>query len=557
MPRRLIFPILLCLLPTIAAAQNLRGPTLAAASSFGQGLPEGLLAKTLETGIDDLRDELFWYRTEDTAGDFVFDDPMTLYPDALEQAGARLSLLVNNGHASYDDGDTPYSAEAVAGFGRHAAAVVQRFPATRSVEVGNEFNSQMFISGPLKDQDLAARARAYVALLKSVRDQVGAIDPTVRIIGGGVHSIPVAYLKQLVDLGAAELMDSIALHPYDTPVELIAAQIAVMRRLPGLADMPVEITEFGSESRETASADMVRGYCQMALSGVTRMVWYPLNDRGDGYVPLIDASLTPTAAYDTYAYLRAEFEGATVQDAAPDSFTRACLFDGRKLILWGMPRKLTLLSDAVTLRDATGAPLETREAMLSEGDPLILTSETPLVEGRDYVLAPQEVIADSYFQFTYPDGFEGAAMDPLSRSMRDRNGTHPLQTMPGQSGPGRPWTPWLGTPENGDLRLLSRVMLPVGSPDWPVEILHAFTAPEAMTLKVDASFDTVAEDGRIDVTLSAANQPVRTWKDANTVPIEDNTLRLSAGETVEIAVSPAAGSNNTLTRYRITLRKGR
>ncbi|MDF1856187.1 hypothetical protein [Pseudooceanicola sp.] len=537
-------------------AVELRGPKLAVASSFGQGVPPGLLDRALSLGIDDLRDELFWYRVEDRSGGFHYDEPMTVYPDQAGAGGATISLLVNNGHPKFDGGTTPLSPAAVRGFGRHAAAVVARFPAVTSVEVGNEFNSGDFVSGPLLKQPLAARAAAYVALLKSVYDQVKALRPEVRIIGGGVHSIPSGYLGQMLALGAAGYMDSIALHPYDTPIEQLARQIAVMRRLPGLEKMPVEITEFGSQDPAGAPDALLRGYCQMALSGVSRLAWYALNQRGDGYMPLIDSDLRQTEVMRSFLFLRETMEGRQVQDVAPDPFTYACLFDERVLVIWGVPRDLRLMSDQVQMRDATGQVLPGRDFRLSETAPLVLTSTGPIDLSRDFVLGAQEVIADSFHQFSFPDpAVPGGGTDPFRRFVRDPDGETPLATMPGQGGPGRPWTPWLGVSKNADVRVLSQVMLPAGFPSYPVEIVHEFRAPRAMRVRLDAQFDLVGEsrDG-ISVVVRLNGEDLAKWVDTGLVAYRPPVLSLPAGARLEIALSPGATTEGDLTRYRITLR---
>jgi len=540
------------------AAADLRGPKLAVASSFGQSVPSGLMETALSLGVDDFRDELFWYRVDDGRGRFTFDEPLTTWPDALPPAGATASLLVNNGHQAHDGGNTPRSAAAVAGFGRHAAEVLRRFPAITSVEVGNEFNSDNFVSGPLRDEDLDARARAYTALLISVRDAVRAVRPEARIIGGGVHSIPVDYLSRLADLGAAEAMDSLALHPYDTPIELIPRQIAVMRReIPALADMPVEITEFGSESPETVAEELVRGYCSMALAGVTRLAWYALNERGDDYVPLIDADLATTRAWTAFAFLRDRLEGVPVEDAAPDPFTHGCLFDRRVLILWGMPRALTVTGAGVEVLDATGRPLPGRDHRLSETRPLILSADHPLEAGRDYRLAPQRVLADSFHQFSYPaPGEAWSGTDGFRRFARDPDGTHPLVTMPGQSRSGVPWTPWLGLPQNGDVRVLSGTIQPAGASAWPVEIVHEFTAAEPLTARIDATFTASGDsvDG-IDLVLRRNGQELTARRGARDVRIEGLGVDLARGDRLEFAIGPGAGTQGDLTAYRITLRR--
>lgn len=541
---------------TVLAAQDLRGPDLAVASNFGQGYLPDLMDSALSSGITDFRDAVYWDRVEQPDGSALFDTPQTTYPDVIADSGARLSLTVNNGHPDYDDGATPTSAAAVSAFGANAAATVARFAAIDAVEVGNEFNGPNFVSGPLRDAGLAARADAYAALLASVATQVRATRPDVRIIGGGVHSIPTGYLQMLVGRGAAAHMDSLALHPYSTPVEHYARQIAVMRRIPALASIPVEITEAGTQDAAAAPGTLIRSHCQYGLAGVTRIAWYALNERGDDYAPLITRDGQRTPAWSAYDFARRELQGKPLADVSPDPFTYACLYDGRKLVIWGMPRSLQIIAPGIAAFDASGLPLAGTTFTLSETAPLILIAPDTLSPDRDITLAPQQVLADSYHGFAYPDGADTQAPGGFLRSARAGGTDTPVQTMPGQARDDRPWTPWLGIPDNGDIRLLPQTLLPGGNATFAVSVVHSYTAPETMNVDIAATFAPAerSTDG-VEVTLTVAGQQL--WSGSGRAPIKlDQTgVPLQKGETLSIAVGPRAVATGDVTDYRITLRR--
>lgn len=539
-------------------AQELKGPALGAASNFGQGFLPELLARGLENGIADYRDALYWDRVENDAGQFVFADPTTIYPDLLTDTGAGMSLTVNNGHPAHDAGATPTSPEAIDAFANHAAATVARFPAINAVEVGNEFNSANFVTGPLRDAGLDARAEAYVALLKAVATRAKAVRPDLRIIGGGVHSIPTGYLQKLVDLRAADYMDSIALHPYSTSIEHLAKQIAVMRRIPALADMPIEITEFGSQSPDAAAGVFMRSYCQYALSGVSRLVWYGLNVRGDDYVPLITREGDLTDVWQAFDFAQKTFADMPVKDVSPDDFTYACLFDDRSLIVWGMPRAVTVQSDRVRAYAANGTPLAGGTFVLSQTEPLILVAQDSLSLDQDIVFESQRTIADSYHQFTYPAAADAADDDGFVRSVRWADRDVLVQTMPGQEREGRPWTPWLGIPETADVRLLPQQMTPAGDAANPVAVVHSFTAPEDMLIDIDARFVPAERsvDG-IDVTLLIAGQAVENWSGKAAITYEGRRILLPAGAQIQFVVGPGETPAGDVTDYRITLQRSR
>jgi len=542
-----------------ALALDLRGPRLGGASNFGQGYLPRLQKKAMSLGILDFRDAVYWDQVERDDGTFTFDTPETRYPDSLHTGGATMSLTVNNGHPAYGDWNTPTSADAVNAFARHAATVAARFPAITAIEVGNEFNSANFVTGPLKDAGLQARAKAYVALLKAVWTQSKATRPDLRIIGGGVHSIPTGYLSMLLDLGAAEYMDSLAIHPYSTPIEQLSRQISVLRQLPGLSEMPIEITEFGSQDEDAAAGVFMRSYCQMALSGVSRAVWYAVNRRGDGYVPLIEPDHAATGAWQAFRFAQTELAGKTVRDVAPDPFTYACLFDESKLVIWGMPRALSVISDRVAVFDATGTPLTKADLVLSESEPLVLISSDGFDFETDISLSSQDVVADSYHQFSFPGaGPSDAPVSGFRRFVRSGATEVDLITMPGQGRNGRPWTPWLGIPGNGDVRLLSKSLLPGGTASFPDEIVHSFTAPEDLRLDVSSVFTPAARsDDGIVATVRLNGDILVQRRGAGALALDLTGLSLAAGAKLEFGVAPGENSRGDVTDYRITLRHAR
>ncbi|WP_371154044.1 hypothetical protein [Jannaschia sp. 2305UL9-9] len=546
---RWIFAILLC--TGMASAQDLRAPTLGVASNFGQGVPRGLLEAATRAGIRDFRDAVYWADVEGADGRARFRGQTARYPDRLDQFGAGMSLTVNNGNPLYEDGATPLGADAVAAFGRHAARTVSRFPAIDGVEIGNEFNSANFVSGPLRDAGLKARADAYVALFDSVAEQVRAARPDVRIIGGGVHSIPTGYLALLGDAGLFDRMDAIALHPYDTPIDMLDRQIAVMRRLPGLETMPIELTEFGTQDAAAAPGLMLRAMCKSALSGVRRLVWYPLHPRGDGYVPLLTRDGAVTATGKTFLRLQSRLAGLPVRDLSPDRQTTACLFGDDHLVVWGAERPLRVAGEAQVTR-ASGQVL-TAPFTLSETDP-ILVRKSDLDVGNDIKFGPHHVVADTFLDFTYPeDGWhETSGFDRLGRSP---NGTQPLTTRPGQDRPGVPWTPYLGVASNPNLRLMSRSLLPAGTEAFAEEILHRYTADRDMVASLDLMLRPAERslDGvSLTVTLAGDTITDRDVTGAYTQSIDDLSLR--AGDVLEIAVGPGKTATGDVTAYRFTLR---
>ncbi len=382
---------------TVAATQDLKGPVLGAASNFGQSWYPEILKAAESIPVRDYRAEFYWTRIEPSPGVFRFDDFTTRYPQNIAATKASMSLIIAGVNPA---------------FGAMAARAVKEFPAIASVEVGNEFNSQDFVSGPVADTDINTRAAYYVRQLKSVHAQVKAANPNVRILGCSTLAIPLAYLRPVFALGGGDYMDALAIHPYSTSVEQLARQVALVRRIPQARLMPIEVTEFGSTDPIQAPAKLLEGFCQMALAGVTRLVWYPLSARGDGLVPLIDAKGGITNVGRSFGFIQQQLVGRHAANFAPDPFTYACRFEETRLVIWGEPRAMTL-SQGLEAFDATGSQIAGNDLTLSMERPMLVIGDQPITIGENVTLSAQTIVADSMHQFGYPEtGEDWVVTDP-------------------------------------------------------------------------------------------------------------------------------------------------
>lgn len=545
-------PIVLALfiIASAAWAGPSLGPSLGAASNFGQDWRPRVLDAAAAQGIDSLRDEIHWDAVE-AGGILRFGTFLTNYPALLAPRGMRMTLIAHDTHPDYDGGVIPHSPAAVAAFARFVAAAVTRFGAIDAVELGNEMNSASFTSGPMQAADLDGKAVYYMALLRAVRAAVETARPGLPVIGGAAHSIPLAWFSALSRVGAPALMDSVAIHPYTTPPEQLRRQIALLRQVPGFETMPVAATEFGTTDAAAAPALLLKNYCQMALSGVTRAVWYPLASRGDGFEPLIGPGGTRTAVGATFRLIQTELAGLPVRDIAVDPFTYGCRFGDRAMVIWGADRAVTLTDPALRAVGATGSPVAAPR--LSRDSPLLILSQGPPVQlGETVVLGEQRVIADSFDQFTYP----GVAGDPFERFAQVAGQKLPFELGPGQETNGVPWTPYLRNASDGSLRMTAETLVPSLWGEGPVEVVHAFRAKEDMAVRLDAMLAPSPEsaDGVVLILRKSgatlARQPVRRSSEISAPRID-----LAAGDVLEIAVGPGVNSDGDSTRYRFTLRK--
>lgn len=537
------------------SAQQATGPTLAVASRFGQAWHGDILTAARQLPVMDFRDEVYWSRIEGRTGKFAYRGPMVTFPDRMQEQGARVSIILNPRHPRHDHGDTAHTKPAVTAFGRMAASLVERFANIGSVEVGNEFNGPDFVSGTVLEQGLGPRPGFYLPLLRSVYRSVKGQNPDVAVLGGATLGIPDGYLERLFDLGAGEYMDALAIHPYTTPAEHLARQIAVLRRVPGIAAMPIEVTEFGSTDLDRAAGKLLKGYCQFALSGVTRLVWYPLADRGDGLVPLLDATGGLTPVGQAYRLIQRELAGRRVSDASPDPYTYACRFDDRRMILWGEPRKMHL-SDGVGAFGPTGGHLAGDDLTLSMDRPIILKSDKPLIFGENIRLDPQSILADSYHDLAFPNGAGGFAPgDRFERFSRRGGQEVPMVSVPGQSGPAMPWTPFLGDPGDGYVRLSETYLRPDGTAAAPVEVVHRYISGRAGPLYLSGYFDPSpdSEDG-VRVRILSAGEVVFDRSFRARTEIDGLELAPGIRGAIEVSVGPNVNASGDLTRFRLTIR---
>ncbi len=536
------------LLPALATAQGIDAPRLGAASNFGQGWQPEMMEAAAMLPVTDFRDAVYWRDIETSDGQYDYGGMRRSWPDRLPERGAGMSLTVNNGHPDRDGGNTPHSPGAVAAFARFAAEAVTRFPAIHTVEVGNEMNSDTFVSGPGWDTDLKTRAVSYTALLAETARAVRAARPGTRIVGGAAHSIPLAWFSALFEAGAGAYMDALVIHPYGTAPEQIARMIARLRSLPEAADLPIEVTEFGHTDPAIAPAHLLKNYCQMALAGVDRVIWYPLNPRGDGLVPLIDVQGNLTEVGRAYRFIAQTLTSGTVTDAAPDPFTYGCLFGGDRVVIWGEPRALTV-GEGVTVTDATGDPVPDDGLSLSMSRPLVLRASGDLLS--QFSLGTQQVLADSVHQFA----FDGDG-DPFQRLVASGPDHELLDPRPGQEKNGAPWNPYLGSSWDGVLRAGADWVLPSLPPDGPLSVAYHFTAPRRVSadLSVAIAPSDRSEDG-VDLTIRAAGETLLSKRVTGAETIGPLPVRLRRRQTLEVIVGPGETAKGDVTRLRVTLRR--
>lgn len=526
---------------------------LGAASNFSQGWNPRTYDAATALSVTRFRDGIRWSDVERSPGSYTFDKATTTYMARVGESGGKLTLTVNWGNPLYDAGKTPHTAKALAAFGKFVAETVARYPAIDTVEVGNEFNSANFVSGPVKAANLAKRGQYHLAMVRSAANAVKSVRPDVKVLGGATHSLPAGYLWPLLDGEGANLFDGLAVHPYTTPIDQLAAQIGVLRRHPVARTMPLHVTEFGSRDPDRAGDDLVRAYAVMASLGVSELDWYPLNDRGDGHIPLVRRDLSLTTAGRAFRMVQERLARRPGRDISPDRFTFIHAFGPNTWVMWGTPRSVTVDAGSVMVLDATGTQLPVGEHVLSEDRVLVLVGKQPLRLGGNLFLGCSPLIADSFYQFGYPHaGKRAADGDPFQRFARSGGREIPFETLPGQQRSNVPWNPYLGLSDLPQLRLSADSMLPaLRAGDGA--IIHRYVAPHDIVATLLARF-TPSADSVDGIEVEVARNGRVLFERSGKTPISvDLQVRLGPGDSLSLATSPNRTTAGDTTDYRIRL----
>jgi len=158
-------------------------------------------------------------------------------------------------------------------------------------------------------------AQEYYRLLQEVRSVFEVVDPTAKIVLGGISCYGLSFLKELLSLGALDVIDIIGIHLYGGDADEALEKLKVfLRVLDEEKDAkPLWITEIGSSTtlwygaEELQAKFLERTFPTLLLaSRVQRIFWYELKDSGliflwaEHNFGLVRFDLTPKASYQAY-----------------------------------------------------------------------------------------------------------------------------------------------------------------------------------------------------------------------------------------------------------------
>ncbi|WP_212524285.1 hypothetical protein [Actibacterium sp. MT2.3-13A] len=482
-----------------------------------------------------VRDEIGWAEAERARGryDFSKSDP---YMREIRAQGMAPLIVWTDTNPLYDRKQTPHSEDGRAGLVAYLDAMLTHYAGTLTrIEIGNEVNSEEFLSGPFRDdppRHLAATVRAVAQGLKPRH-------PDVEIICAGTNMIPLQFLRDFFRHGGLLDCDAISIHPYRRHPENADLEIAALRAL--MRDMggekPIHVTEFGKwvEDPAESAVYMVKMVSILAAEGVGEAYWYALMD--EPWWPnmgLMTPQRAEKPAAEAFRFLQEKL--LPLGRPVPRAATRAARVfeygDGEGLVFWGVDGAIALTGEAAFF-DVTGRPVPRPERL----------TETPVIAlGRrlDLRIVTDAPIADSLYQYDTP---------PWSYfARRPGIGLTPLETMEWR------WSSYRGAPDLWPLKITDAGMTTARFSDGPYHAVERFTAAAAGRYRVvgwwQASKDS--EPSVILVTHNGAGiAEGRTGPGRFRLGPLDVTL--AAGDTVDFEVAPGGPGGDGSLRRRIRI----
>ncbi|KQO91413.1 hypothetical protein ASF32_22670 [Methylobacterium sp. Leaf91] len=522
-------------------------------------------------GATAIRDSVSWAKIETTPGVYDFSDPSVAYVRKALDQGLDVTLVFSATNSLYDGGTTPNTSAGLVAYAKFVTATVHHFKGVSAIEIGNEFNGNNFVSGVVQKDSYSLRDDHYMDILTAVARSISESSPTVKILGGATHSIPVAYLTELFNKGALDLIDGVTIHPYTSTPEQLGDQLDVLKAAMGAHQTPIYVTEFGQnfKSLEEAPAYLVKMTAVMAAAGVASADWYALQEqKWFPNMELVDRAGAVTPAGKAFAFIQDHLLNlGTPTKISTDSATYGYLFGRSTLVIWGEDQTIEL-TGPTTYYKASGEKIEHFDGKIAFGEPIIAISETPIVAGETFFSTGTGIVADSLHDFDVSNAKGSAAGFEGYWSYYQLSGTGvmtPLYTMSGGARADEPWTPYIGTEGLRPLRVDAASVNPVDfgnghTPSAKYAVVERFTAKTADDLRIVGHWD-VSDKSTDGADLKILHNGKAIYRSVIFDPLNGNVLDLnlehiavSAGDTIDFVFgSNTSSTGGDLTARRITI----
>jgi hypothetical protein len=208
------------------------------------------------------------------------------------KANVQPLLILDYGNPLYDSGAKPVSPQALSGFARYAAFIVQHFKGkVHMYEMWNEWNLK---TGNTRH----GTPEEYVRFLRIVYPAVKAVDPSAVFLAGAIGGVRLDWLSAMLTAGAMGSFDALSIHPYnfsksartgDAWAQDMLATEGVIHRYTGGRDISLYITEMGwptySGANGISPKEAAAYLSQMFLLARTMnfikgIWWYDVRDDG-------------------------------------------------------------------------------------------------------------------------------------------------------------------------------------------------------------------------------------------------------------------------------------
>jgi Ca2+-binding RTX toxin-like protein len=542
---------------------------LGAQTHFSQGWSLSLLDAAHTLGAGAIRDSLPWHAIETVAGRYDFSVPQAAWLDQALERGLFVTLTFANANVLYDKGFTVHSDAGREAFANFVVASLKRYPGVGAVEIGNEYNSNSFVTGPIAGAGASYRDDYYAKLVAAVDTALTEAGIHVELVGGATHSIPVDYFADLKALGTLDILDTLSIHPYTTPPEQFADQIAVLRDVVG-GDLDIRVTEFGGDfvSLEDAPAYFAKMLSVMGAAGIESASWYALA-RQSHYPNMelwntIDGTATP--AGEAFRFLEGLLAQAdTIARVTTDDFTHFYTFGRHAAVVWGKTGAVTL-APGVHAYDLEGNYLAEFNGRLSAERPIVLMSDGD-ISASSLRFHAGTLVADSFDQFDVTNTDAGGGGFEGSWSYFSLSGTGQiaaLQTMGGGLKSGEPWTPYLGSQWLRPFAVDATTVTPADfsgglNPASRYAVVERYTVPVSGVFTIAGDYD-VADHSRDGIYLTVTVNQRQMLNERVYDPAQGNRLRFSldhvslvAGDKVEFVVSSGSDAIGDKTARHIQI----
>jgi hypothetical protein len=202
---------------------------LARGDEYGQLEEE--LDRMKEAGIGWVRADFTWGTFEPKDGQFRFDRYDKVVDAALARGINILPIFC------YNSPWAGFAHENLDAWARFVRKVTERYgDRLRYWEVWNEQNISFWKPEP--------DAQQYATLLEVTHRTIKSVSPRLQVMYGGTAGIPLKYIRQTFEFGAAKHFDVMAIHPYCYPGTVEASgRVEQLAKLRGL------LKQFGASER--------------------------------------------------------------------------------------------------------------------------------------------------------------------------------------------------------------------------------------------------------------------------------------------------------------------